>query len=139
MKRWLKAFGALLCLLVLLAASSLFLPDRAYKSMAIGITQLVTDRDLHIGSLTVHRGVQTNIELSDISFSNADWSDRQFMVQADELMASINLRALLGGVFEISRFSSSGLKVNLEKNAQGHHNWQKKQCVQARSLTCQVV
>ena len=124
MRRWLKAFGIISFAVVMLVVISLFLPDHVYQRAAERITHLLTDRDLHIGSIRIQRGLQTNVELSDISLSNAEWSDRSTMLKADRLTASINLRALVQGTWEISSLTSSGLKLHLEKSKQGQSNWQ---------------
>ena len=124
MKRWFKALGIILSAVIILGAVSLFLPDRIYLRAAESITRQLTDRDLHIGSLNIQRGLQTVVEMSDISFSNADWSDRSAMIEAERLTATINLRALVQGIVEISSLSLDGLKLQLEKYTKGQFNWQ---------------
>ena len=124
MKRWFKALGIILSAVVMLVAVSLFLPDRIYLRAAESITRQLTDRDLHIGSLNIQRGLQTVIEMSDVSFSNAEWSDKSAMIEAERLTATINLRALLQGMVEISSLSLNGLKLQLEKHTKGQFNWQ---------------
>ena len=124
MKRWLKAFGIFSSAVVIIVATILLLPDRLYQRAAESVTHLLTDRELHIGTLSIKRGLQTVVEMSDISFSNAEWSDQSSMIKVKKLTVSLNLRTLILRIVEISSLSLNGLKLHLERNAQDQSNWQ---------------
>lgn len=108
----------LACVLVLA------LPDKQIKSLAISITHLLTDRQLHIGTLKLERSFNPSLTLTEVRFSNADWASEESLFSAENISATVNLPELFKGQLVIQDVTSTAIKVHLEVDEAGEKNWQ---------------
>lgn len=113
-----------MCFVVLLVATVLFLPDRYIQRIVTSATEILTDRELRIGSLNIDRSFHPTLNLTDVSFASSKWSNESHLFKVKMLTVSLSLPDLMKGVLRFERVSAKGLQLNLEKNEQGLANWQ---------------
>ena len=92
------------------------------------ITARVADysgRQLEIGGdLNVRKSLTPSVETSGIRFENAKWAKDPEFVAIERLRFRIKLLELLRGRVVMPYVKIEGLRVNLEKDAQGQANWE---------------
>ncbi len=82
-------------------------------------------RQLEIGGdLNVRKSLSPSVEISDIRFENAKWAKDPKFVAIEKLSVRIKLLELLRGRVVMPYLKIEGLRVNLEKDAEGRANWQ---------------
>lgn len=111
--------------LVLLSVGALFLiPAEKIAGIAVGKFNTLTGRQLVItGSVRPSIWPQLGVKTGPVSMSNADWSDRGPMLQAEGLAISIDMAALIGGEVRITGIEAISPQILLERNADGAENW----------------
>ncbi len=109
----------LLAVLVLVSVDLGMFKDR----IEVLVTDLL-DRELRIDG-EMHATIGSSIELyvEDVYLANPDWADDDAFVVADKIDISIDLWSLLRGPIEIERVEVAGVRVNIEKNAEGDASW----------------
>ena len=109
----------LLAVLVLVSVDLGMFKDR----IEVLVTDLL-DRELRIDG-ELHASVGSSIELyaEDVYLANPDWAGDDAFVVADKIDISIDLWSLLRGPIEIERVEVAGVRVNIEKNAEGDASW----------------
>ena len=123
----LKAFAALATILVIiLVAGAVYLSSNFDHFMQTLTSQIEenTGRNFVVGEAALELSLNPEIELKDVSLSNAEWGSRKQMVMADSLVIKLNLLSLLFGeiLFDEIRFVAP--VFHLETNAQGRGNWE---------------
>lgn len=123
----LKVFAALATILVIiLVAGAVYLSSNFDHFMQTLTSQIEenTGRNFVVGEAALELSLNPEIELKDVSLSNAEWGSRKQMVMADSLVIKLNLLSLLFGeiLFDEIRFVAP--VFHLETNAQGRGNWE---------------
>ena len=123
----LKVFAALATILVIiLVAGAVYLSSNFDHFMQTLTSQIEenTGRNFVVGEAALELSLNPEIELKDVSLSNAEWGSRKQMVMADSLVIKLNLLSLLFGeiLFDEIRFVAPDF--HLETNAQGRGNWE---------------
>ena len=123
----LKVFAALATILVIiLVAGAVYLSSNFDHFMQTLTSQIEenTGRNFVVGEAALELSLNPEIELKDVSLSNAEWGSRKQMVMADSLVIKLNLLSLLFGeiLFDEIRFVAP--VFHLERNAQGRGNWE---------------
>jgi uncharacterized protein involved in outer membrane biogenesis len=82
-------------------------------------------RELKInGDLRIRKSLTPTVETSDVWFENAKWAKEPAFVTLDKIRFRIKLLDLLRGRVVLPVLEIDGLKVALEKDAEGKTNWQ---------------
>ena len=123
----LKVFAALATILVIiLVAGAVYLSSNFDHFMQTLTSQIEenTGRNFVVGEAALELSLNPEIELKDVSLSNAEWGSRKQMVMADSLVIKLSLLSLLFGeiLFDEIRFVAPDF--HLETNAQGRGNWE---------------
>ena len=123
----LKVFAALATILVIiLVAGAVYLSSNFDHFMQTLTSQIEenTGRNFVVGEAALELSLNPEIELKDVSLSNAEWGSRKQMVMADSLVIKLSLLSLLFGeiLFDEIRFVAP--VFHLERNAQGRGNWE---------------
>lgn len=123
----LKVFAALATILVIiLVAGAVYLSSNFDHFMQTLTSQIEenTGRNFVVGEAALELSLNPEIELKDVSLSNAEWGSRKQMVMADSLVIKLSLLSLLFGeiLFDEIRFVAP--VFHLETNAQGRGNWE---------------
>jgi uncharacterized protein involved in outer membrane biogenesis len=83
-----------------------------------------TGRDLVVaGPIGLGISMTPSIEVSDVSFANADWGSRPAMATIERLDLQVSLADLLGGEINVQRLILVGPDILLETDAEGRGNW----------------
>ncbi len=83
-----------------------------------------TGRDLTIsGPIELQVSLNPAIQVSDITFANADWGSRPQMINLKELDLQVSLVDLLNGDIKVERLVLVEPDILLETNADGQGNW----------------
>lgn len=82
------------------------------------------ERDLKIGSLSIRWGMNPKVELRDLSLSNAAWGSEPQMLRLKRASGQVELWPLLRGHLRYRTLDLDGLSLFLERNPEGHGNWQ---------------
>ena len=122
----LKVFAALTTILVIiLVAGAVYISSNLDHFMQSLTTQVEenTGRNFVVGEAALELSLNPEIELKNVSLSNAEWGSRNQMVMAESLVVKLNLLALFFGeiLFDEIRFVAP--VFHLETNAQGRGNW----------------
>jgi AsmA family protein len=84
----------------------------------------ISGRRLEIGGgLNVRKSLTPTVETSDIRFENPKWAKDPEFVAIERLRFRIKLLELLRGRVVMPYLEIKGLRVNLEKDAEGQANW----------------
>ena len=94
-----------------------------YKGKISQIVNDATGRQLNIGEIKIKPSFSPTVELSQVTFSNAEWSKEPLMASVGEVDVSIALLPLMHKNIVIKRFMISDAVVNLEENKDGSANW----------------
>ncbi|WP_319381652.1 AsmA family protein [Thiomicrorhabdus sp.] len=90
------------------------------------ITELVekqTGRDLQIGNMSLSLYPKLGLQLDEVQLSNAKGFDETPFMQAQKVQVGAALLPLLSKELQIDALALHGLKLNLQKNADGVTNW----------------
>ena len=123
--RWiLRILGALVLAVVLLAGALLLLPGEKIAGIAADRIEEITGRQLTIaGETRLSYYPVLGVRTGPVSLSNASWSDRGPMFEAESLQIGVDLMALLGGDVRITELDAEAPAILLERNAEGAANW----------------
>ncbi|MBY5974439.1 AsmA family protein [Ferrimonas balearica] len=123
--RWiLRILGALVLAVVLLAGALLLLPGEKIAGIAADRIEEITGRQLTIaGETRLSYYPVLGVRTGPVSLSNASWSDRGPMFEAESLQIGVDLMALLGGDVRITELDAEAPAILLERNAEGAVNW----------------
>ncbi|MDH3870464.1 MAG: AsmA family protein, partial [Desulfuromonadales bacterium] len=122
----LKVFAVLATILVIiLVAAAVYLSSNLDHFMQSLTTQVEekTGRNFVFGEAALELSLNPEIELKDVSLSNAEWGSRKQMVVAESLVVKLNLLALFFGEILFDQIRLVGPVFHLETNAQGRGNW----------------
>jgi AsmA protein len=126
MRKFLIGLAAVIVILVVVALVLPFLiPVEAYRDQLVKAVKEQTGRDLVIAGdmgLTILPSVSISAE--EVSFSNAEWAEKDQMATIGSLLVKVDLLPLLGGELVIDSFKLVDPVINLEVNKQGTPNWQ---------------
>ncbi|PJE32202.1 putative assembly protein [Pseudooceanicola marinus] len=123
--RWiLRILGALVLAVVLLAGALLLLPGEKIAGIAADRIEEITGRQLTIaGETRLSYYPVLGVRTGPVSLSNASWSNRGPMFEAESLQIGVDLMALLGGDVRITELDAEAPAILLERNAEGAVNW----------------
>lgn len=123
--RWIVRLVGVVVSLAVLAALALFLlPAERIAGLAAGQFQQATGRALTIGGPvrpTVWPLIGARIE--GVRIATADWAQGGPLLEADVLDLAVDLAGLLSGDIRVRRFEARGVRLVLERDAQGRANW----------------
>lgn len=123
--RIIKILLSVIVILVLTVVGLVFvLPGEKIAGLAADQVKGQTGRDLTFDgevkfSLYPSLGVSTGA----VALSNADWSDKGPMFEAEGAKIGVDLMALIGGNIEIKNIELVSPKILLEQDGRGHANW----------------
>src|SRR5512139_2314392 len=126
--RWkMIAGGALLLVVLLVAALYLFLATYDYNRLKPEITRTVKDatgRELTLGGdISLDFGLSPALAVKDVKFANAAWGSQPQMLTADRIEAQVSLLPLLRRDVELERIALAGVDLFLETDSDGRGNW----------------
>lgn len=124
MKTLLRITAVLVLCVVVFVAGLVLLPDRHVGMLVIKGVGAITGRALHIGTVTLERDLSPRLTLSDVTFANPDWTEQDHLFEAARIDATFDMLALLSGRLHVLSFSSTGARLNLERNEAGLSSWQ---------------
>lgn len=112
-------------LIVAIAATVYFVIDKDdAKAFAARTASAAVGRRVEIrGDAGVDPGWVTRIHLEGLVLGNAAWSKTDDLAAVKSLDIAIDVRKLLRGAVVLPEVTASGIRVLLEKNAQGEANW----------------
>jgi uncharacterized protein involved in outer membrane biogenesis len=122
----LKVFAALATILVIiLVAGAVYLSNNLDHFIQSLTTQVEenTGRNLVVGEAAFELSLNPEIELKDVSLSNAEWGSSKQMVTAESLVVKLNLLALFFGEISFDQIRFVAPVFHLETNAKGRGNW----------------
>ena len=128
--RWFGlAVGLVLLLFILVLGAAYWrlstLDLNAYKPEIIELAHQYTGRDLTIeGDIGLKFGLSPALQLNLISLANAEWSDRDSMVQIGRLSVALDLWGVLGGVLRVREIVVLDSQIVVEQNADGQFNFE---------------
>ncbi|MDG5467129.1 AsmA family protein [Deltaproteobacteria bacterium IMCC39524] len=122
----LKVFAALATILVIiLVAGAVYLSsnlDHFIQSLTTKVEEN-TGRAFVVNEAALELSLNPEIELKDVSLSNAEWGSHKQMVMAESLVVKLNLLALFFGEILFDQIRFVAPVFHLETNAQGRGNW----------------
>ncbi len=124
--RWiLRLFGVVVALVVLAVAALFIIPADRIARIATDQFTAATGRALTIsGEVSPTIYPVLGVRAEGITLANADWSDAGPMLAADSLSVGVQLVPLLSGSVEIEEVVLDGVRLTLERRADGTANWQ---------------
>ena len=126
--RWkMIAGGALLLVVLSMAALYLFLATYDYNRLKPEITRAVKDatgRELTLGGdIKLDFGLSPTLAVKDVKLANAAWGSQPQMLTADRIEAQVRLLPLLHRDVEAERIGLVGVDLFLETDPTGGGNW----------------
>ena len=117
--------GGLLALMVIAAiALPMFFDPNNYRSTASDYVKSEYGRTLEIGDVKLSVFPWLRVKLSNVKMDNAKGFGKENFAEVGELSVGVKLLPLvLDRKVEASAIELDGLKLHLEKNAQGQTNW----------------
>ena len=116
--------GSLVVLLVVAVGALYLLTGSAwFRDQVAGRASTALGRETRIGGLDIDWGRVTDIHLRDVFIANSDWAERDGMLEAEAIDASIRLWPLLRGSVELPRLRLVKPRIAVETNAEGVNNW----------------
>lgn len=126
--RWRRILPAVMASLVLLlmlaygAAHALFDGERLI-ALARAHARSAWSRELDIGRLSLSLLPTPTLRAEQVSLSNPDWARQPRMAQIDRLDVRLALLPLLSGHIAPLALRARGVRLDLERDAQGRANW----------------
>jgi AsmA protein len=116
--------GVVLALLVALALFLTFGLNTLRGPISRAVSE-ATGRELVIeGNVrTVWTWLHPRFRVEQVTFSNAQWAQEDFLFSADAVEAEVRLLPLLAGRVVVPEVHLEGAEVNLEVDAEGRKNW----------------
>lgn len=93
-----------------------------YKGTIENMANEATGRQLTIGNIHIKPSFSPTVELNNVTFSNAPWSNDTLMASVEALDVNVPLLPLLHKSIVIN-FTISNATINLEENKDGQANW----------------
>ncbi|MDX1402086.1 MAG: AsmA family protein, partial [Kiloniellales bacterium] len=123
-----KVLLGLLGLIVVAVAALFIVPpllswDFVKERAAVAVKE-ATGRDLTVETLSLSLLPSVSAELKGVTLSNGPGMTSAQMLSMDSLQLEMGLFPLIGKSIDVQLLRLSGLKVSLEKNAQGQANWE---------------
>jgi len=124
--RWIVAAVAAIAALVVAAVVFVATLDAtAYKADVQSALEKVTGRRVEIaGALELSWTPAPTLKLTGVRIANAEWGSEQTMAMVGDLAVGVALLPLLTGRAEVRRLRLSDVRLLLERDAEGHGNWQ---------------
>lgn len=119
---------SLAALIILVVAAVVILPfvinPNDYKPQIIEIVKNQTGRELSIpGEIELSVFPWLGIKLGEVELSNAAGFGKQAFARIDAVDVRVQLLPLLKKDIQVGRVELDGLKLDLQRNAQGKNNW----------------
>ncbi len=123
---WKILIGVFAVLVVLVGGGIAYILNidaNAYKADIEEAVAEETGRQLTIGGpIELDIGAETVLQLSDVSFANAEWGARPQMATVENFEVALRLMPTIFGTPDITRVRLSGVQVLIERNAEGVTN-----------------
>ena len=82
------------------------------------------ERDVRVeGTFEFELGLEPTVTVTDVSITDALWTGREEMAHAERLELQVAIVPLLSGIVAIPRLTVHGLRMQLERSADGRANW----------------
>ena len=124
--KWLLAGIALLVVLIIVAVGAFvaLFDANEYKQNLADLVQQQTGRELQFsGDIELTLYPSLGMKLGAMSFANATGFAEQEMISVQNASVSVDVLSLLAFKPQIAQLQLDGLKLRLQKNAQGKTNW----------------
>lgn len=123
-----KITPILLIVVVLIGAGIVVLPslipDDVYRNQVSSLVHKATGRTLSIeGELSLSVFPKLELEVADVTLSNAEWSSEPTMAEIKRLRVGLELLPLLGRKVKVSEFILEDPTIYLEVAKDGRQNW----------------
>ncbi len=124
--RFLKVILSVIVVLVLTLVGLVFLlPGEKIAGLAADQVKGQTGRDLTFdGDVSFSVFPTLGVSTGAVSLSNADWSDKGPMFEAQAAKIGVDLMALIGGDIQVKNIELVAPQILLERDGQGHANWE---------------
>ena len=123
--RLIKILLSVIVVLVLTLVGLVFiLPGEKIAGLAADQVKGQTGRDLTFdGDVNFSIFPTLGVSTGAVALSNADWSDKGPMFEAEGAKIGVDLMALIGGNIQVKNIELVSPKILLEQDGQGHANW----------------
>lgn len=123
--RLIKILLSVIVVLVLTLVGLVFvLPGEKIAGLAADQVKGQTGRDLTFdGEVNFSIFPTLGVSTGAVALSNADWSDKGPMFQAEGAKIGVDLMALIGGDIQVKNIELVSPRILLEQDGQGHANW----------------
>lgn len=102
-----------------------FIDINGYREDISTLVEEQTGRKLNLaGPLEVGFSLTPTIVAREVSFGNAPWGSRPYMLEAEEVGITLSLIDLIFGDVGVSRISAHNSKLLLEAHSSGAMNWE---------------
>lgn len=95
----------------------------AYAGRIADLASGAIGREVTIGSIAVDTTLPPTLRLRDVAIANASWAGAEHLIEIGELHVQARISELLSGEVVIPELAVTGLRLNLERNADGEANW----------------
>lgn len=110
-------------LIVLVIGTAVALVKVDPRPLAERYVSKMLDRQVRIGSLTIHWGDPLHIEIGDLRLANAQWGSVPDMLRVEHLTADVDAKALWSGLLRYQHLTITKPVLVLERNPEGIGNW----------------
>lgn len=126
MKKFLIIVGSIIVVVIVaLIVIPFFVPMEKYKPVIASAAESATGRQLTIsGPLTLSLFPSIKVGAENVTFANAPGAKYPVMASLDKLQISLKVLPLIFGSVEVSGFVLDHPVIHLEKDKQGHANWE---------------
>ncbi len=126
MKKFAIIVGSIIVIVIVaLIVIPFFIPMEKYKPVIASAAENATGRQLTItGPLTLSLFPSIKVGAENVTFANAPGAKHDVMASLDKLQISLKVLPLIFGSVEVSGFVLDHPVIHLEKDAQGHANWE---------------
>jgi AsmA protein len=125
MMKWvLRLAWLLVCLVVVLAISVLFLPTERIARIAAEQLQAATGRDVSISGVDLSFWPVLGVRAHGLEVGNAGWAEQGPMLQTKNAAIGVDAMSLLRGDIRITHIEAFSPTIRLEQKADGRASWQ---------------
>jgi len=123
--RWIvRVFVGLVVLVLVAVVTLLLLPSERIAAVVTDRFEKATGRQMTIaGDITPSFWPALGVKIGQVSIANADWTDGQPMVSAEDISVGVDMAALMGGEIKVTEVVIQSPRIRLEKARNGQVNW----------------
>ncbi|WPZ36677.1 AsmA family protein [Thalassobaculum sp. OXR-137] len=115
--------GLVAVALIAVVAGMWWLTTGSGRDWAVGQVSERVGRDIIVEDMSVDWGWRPEVDVTGLKLANAVWARADHLLTADRVAFKIHPWPLLRGDIELDYLILQGLKVDLERNAEGDANW----------------